>query len=387
MDVIGPLPSTIRGHMYILTVTDLFSKWVEAVPLKTMSAEEVIQCLVNIFLSCGCPKQILSDQGRNFVKQINMELSKLFTVTKPVTAVYHPQTNCLDEMTNILIKSTLTECVSEHQDDWDNYVVSAVFSIVTKPNSTTKVSPFFLMYNRDAQFPSESSTDHLKLFTHAQKDLLNDTKQETVSAQVVNQPDIEALPVILPTDCLDTVEEHFGNTLSNNQLFDMECEHAYSSVRESAWDNGSNGTISNIISTKRKRSCTDNESIVSNGTNEPGEERTSKALSKVTRGIFVSIRPNQGVFQSESWKPHGSTLYCPVVSQLLVNIEKYDQISFEEGAFFIGDVSGGCLQKESGHAIHCWRYDEKEKKLFIALSFLFTNFFVFQEIASLLGAV
>ncbi|KAJ1205289.1 hypothetical protein NDU88_000724 [Pleurodeles waltl] len=387
MDVIGPLPATIHGHMFILIVTDLFSKWVEAVPLKTKSAQEVIQNLVNIFLRCGCPKLILSDQGQHFVKQINMEVSTLFTVPKPVTAVYHPQTNTLDEMTNALIKSTLAECVSEHKDDWDNYVTSAVFSIVTKPNNTTKVSPFFLMYNREARFPSEIATDHLKPFIHAQEDLLNNTKQERVSFQVVNQPNIEELPVILPTDCLDTVEEQFGGTLSNNQLFDMECEHAYSSVRASAWDNGSNGTISNVLSPKRKRSCADDESIVSNGIDEPGEERTPKSLCQVTRGSFVSIRPNQGVFQTESWKPHGSTLYHPVVSQLLVNIEKYDQISFEEGAFFIGDASGGCLQKESGHAIHCWRYDEKEKKLFIALSFLFTNFFVFQEIACLLGAV
>lgn len=63
---------------------------------------------------------------------------------------------------------------------------------------------------------------------------------------------------------------------------------------------------------------------------------------------FVQILPNKGIFQSEKWKPNGSTLYYPVTSHLLVNFEKYDQISFDEGMFFIGDDSGGCLQKEEG---------------------------------------
>ena len=31
-DIMGPLPITERGNKYILVVTDLFSKWVEAFP-------------------------------------------------------------------------------------------------------------------------------------------------------------------------------------------------------------------------------------------------------------------------------------------------------------------------------------------------------------------
>ena len=32
-DIMGPLPPTPREHQYILVVTDLFTKWVEAFPL------------------------------------------------------------------------------------------------------------------------------------------------------------------------------------------------------------------------------------------------------------------------------------------------------------------------------------------------------------------
>ena len=35
-DIMGPLPPTPREHQYILVVTDLFTKWVEAFPLPIM---------------------------------------------------------------------------------------------------------------------------------------------------------------------------------------------------------------------------------------------------------------------------------------------------------------------------------------------------------------
>jgi len=39
MDVIGPLcPPTSNGHHFILAITDYFSKWVKAVPLKEVKA-------------------------------------------------------------------------------------------------------------------------------------------------------------------------------------------------------------------------------------------------------------------------------------------------------------------------------------------------------------
>jgi len=44
MDVIGPIsPPTSKGHLFILAITDYFSKWVEDVPLKKIKALNVIK--------------------------------------------------------------------------------------------------------------------------------------------------------------------------------------------------------------------------------------------------------------------------------------------------------------------------------------------------------
>ncbi|CAH2220544.1 gag-pol fusion [Pelobates cultripes] len=90
IDLTGPFTETVDGFKYILTATDYFSKWVEAFPLKSKCA--------------GCPKRILSDQGRELINQLNDQMCSLLGIERSVTAAYHPQTNGLDEKTNHNIK-------------------------------------------------------------------------------------------------------------------------------------------------------------------------------------------------------------------------------------------------------------------------------------------
>ena len=49
MDLIGPFTETKSGHKYIVTITDLFSKWVEAVPILPKTAENVANVVIDVF--------------------------------------------------------------------------------------------------------------------------------------------------------------------------------------------------------------------------------------------------------------------------------------------------------------------------------------------------
>ena len=42
--------------------------------------------------------------------------------------------------------------MNEDQTDWDDQLDGALFSIRAKPHSTTKFSPFFLLYGREALY-------------------------------------------------------------------------------------------------------------------------------------------------------------------------------------------------------------------------------------------
>ena len=45
-DIIGPLPQISSGNKYIVVVTDLYSKWVEAFPMKSTDIETLASLLV-----------------------------------------------------------------------------------------------------------------------------------------------------------------------------------------------------------------------------------------------------------------------------------------------------------------------------------------------------
>ncbi|PIK44958.1 Retrovirus-related Pol polyprotein from transposon [Apostichopus japonicus] len=72
---------------YIMVVADYFTKWVQAFPLKYQSAETVADTLVTDFVSrFGVPKQIHTDQGRNFESNLFKEC-KLLGVDKTNNSV------------------------------------------------------------------------------------------------------------------------------------------------------------------------------------------------------------------------------------------------------------------------------------------------------------
>ena len=67
MDILGPLPTTVRGNKYVLVVGDYFTKWTETYPMPDSEATTVARLLVNEFIChFGVPEQLHTDQGRNF---------------------------------------------------------------------------------------------------------------------------------------------------------------------------------------------------------------------------------------------------------------------------------------------------------------------------------
>lgn len=48
-DIMGPLPETESGNKYIIVVSDYFTKWTEAYPLKNIESQTVAKVLVEQF--------------------------------------------------------------------------------------------------------------------------------------------------------------------------------------------------------------------------------------------------------------------------------------------------------------------------------------------------
>jgi len=56
--------------MYVLTMTDLFTKWVFAKSLKCKTAVEVAKGVLQAFNAYGLVERIIINQGREFVNQV-----------------------------------------------------------------------------------------------------------------------------------------------------------------------------------------------------------------------------------------------------------------------------------------------------------------------------
>ena len=96
----------------------------------------------------GCTQIILSDQGREFVNQINKRLFEKLKTDHRVSSAYHPQTNGLVERFNQTLQRSLVKLVSSNQDNWDELLDSVLFAYRTAKQKSTQFSPFELMYCR-----------------------------------------------------------------------------------------------------------------------------------------------------------------------------------------------------------------------------------------------
>lgn len=68
------LPITPDGYRHILLVVDVFSKWVELIPMKTKNSTEVWQALYDyIFVRFGLPYEIRTDRGREFAGMVDVK--------------------------------------------------------------------------------------------------------------------------------------------------------------------------------------------------------------------------------------------------------------------------------------------------------------------------
>ena len=96
----------------------------------------------------GCPKTIISDQGREFVNSVNAELQTLLGTEHRMTSAYRPQSNGLVEKFHHTIQSCLLKVVNDHQNNWDVYLDPILFSIRTSKHKSTGFTPFEMMFIR-----------------------------------------------------------------------------------------------------------------------------------------------------------------------------------------------------------------------------------------------
>ena len=75
IDCVGPLPKTLSGNRYLLTIMCRFTRYPEAIPLRNIKAPRIVEALVKFFTLVGLPSLIQSDQVSNFMPGVMQQVT------------------------------------------------------------------------------------------------------------------------------------------------------------------------------------------------------------------------------------------------------------------------------------------------------------------------
>ena len=160
IDILGPLPETLRKSKFILVVSDYFTKWTESYPIPNQEATTVEEKLVSEFICrFGVPRQLHSDQGTNFESKVFAEVCRLLDIEKTRTTPLHPQSDGQVERFNRTLIEMLRGKIKQDQTDWDLQLPTCMMAYRCAVHESTGVSPNLLMLGRELGVPLDVLTE------------------------------------------------------------------------------------------------------------------------------------------------------------------------------------------------------------------------------------
>jgi len=156
LDIVGPLPVTERGHRYLLTFVDHFTRFCEAIPIVRQDTETIArEFVVRIITQLGVPRKLLTDRGANFTSALLKETCRLLKIQKLQTSSYNPQANGICERMHKLLIDMISHFVRKDARNWDEYVPYAIMAYRAMPHCSTGYSPYYLVFGREMRLPIE----------------------------------------------------------------------------------------------------------------------------------------------------------------------------------------------------------------------------------------
>lgn len=91
MDVIEPVPKSCLGHQYLVVIMDYATWFPEAILMRT--AKKEAEELQQVFTQVGLLREIITDQGVNFMSSILRGTGEMLKMKQLQTSLYYSQTS------------------------------------------------------------------------------------------------------------------------------------------------------------------------------------------------------------------------------------------------------------------------------------------------------
>jgi hypothetical protein len=162
-DLFIPLQNSERGNMYILVIIDAFTKMARLTAIDRKDAATVTRAMMNNMYSFGVPHTVLTDQGPEFVSQMQNILFDSLNIDRKVTTGYHPTCNGAAEQFNkIMINNIKAQMQQQGKStlDWEQCLAPIMLYYNTSINKSTKITPFHATFNYNPRVPLWSGVEH-----------------------------------------------------------------------------------------------------------------------------------------------------------------------------------------------------------------------------------
>ena len=159
IDIVGPLPVDGKSHRYIVTMMDVYLRYLIATPVKNHTASTVSRCLYeSVVAYFGAPRSILSDRGTEFTGMIWESLAQLLGAKIKLTSPYYPQGNSVIERSHRTLSNMIRTMLLERKgEDWSTLLPTVMLYMNSMSHEKTGVSACEVLFGHNPNLPSDIS--------------------------------------------------------------------------------------------------------------------------------------------------------------------------------------------------------------------------------------
>ena len=164
LDLIGPLSVTKKKNKYVLSIVCRLTKFGFACPLPNITDEVVMTAFKNQFLlKYKLCSTVLTDRGSNLCSEYSEAFYEKYGIKHLTTTAGHPECNGQVENFNKTVTVSTAICMTQRGVQWDECLDEAVYSYNCTPNSSTHVSPHFLVFGTEPRLLIDKELEYAEL--------------------------------------------------------------------------------------------------------------------------------------------------------------------------------------------------------------------------------
>jgi hypothetical protein len=139
-----------------LAIKDYFTKWVEAIPMKSVTSKDVVNFIKErVIHRFQIPQTITTDGGSVFISEEFRKFAIDVGIKLIRSSPYYAQANGQVEASNQSLIKLIKWKIDEHPRHWDEVSSKALWAHRISCHGATKTLPYHLVYGQEAVLPWE----------------------------------------------------------------------------------------------------------------------------------------------------------------------------------------------------------------------------------------